>query len=342
MAEDEGRWLYEERSRGLSHKKQNRETEGKLSVSRFCFFWSMLNYSSLAVEQFEGGAGVVVNAQTDGLVVVEGVKGTLDERGQGDVGEGLEVEEATVTPPGGIAVLAFEATCEVGMDGRVDVGLEECPLLLHLGYLVDAMLIVAAEGLPERLLVGGGGGGEASLGDVLQTVGDGLLPAYVMEPEEDLGGTGGGVVEKGGVAGGVLVGGVGASVTAAVEAKAEGVGTVVVGGHPVGTGTGLVAIGLGTVVMAPGKEVVEAEGHHVVDDGFTAAQKHGGEGAGCLRGGEGSGGGAGRVTGEEEGCPVAGNAVGLEVGLLAETAEGVPVGFGEVVAAEGEEGRLNV
>lgn len=95
----------------------------------------------------------------------------------------------------------------------------------------------------------------------------------VVEPEKILFGARGQVVVEAAEGIGILCSGIAAGVTA-VESDSYTIGIMIIGRHPVGPCTRNVAPRFGTVMVSPGKEVMQAQWHHVVNNRFTALEHH--------------------------------------------------------------------
>ena len=155
-----------------------------------------------------------------------------------------------------------------------------------------------------------------------------MVPGQVVEPEQEILGAGFRVVE-GRCPGLIVLVHVAGSAAGAVEADARGVGLVIVGGGPVGAAQALP--GHGAVVRAA-EQVVQPQGHFVVDDGFAGSHHHLPDGIHELLP-EGLERHAGR---SDKGLadPFVGDFLRGQVRIPGEAAEGVPVGLGEHIAAE--------
>lgn len=152
-----------------------------------------------------------------------------------------------------------------------------------------------------------------------------------MEPQQEVFGTGLPVIIQCTQRLGVLAHVVGTDialetwfvVVGAIETEADGVGTVVEAGEPVLAPAFGCAPGFGTVVVASGKDVVESEWHHVIDQGLTTAEEQLGHGTDEVWV-------VGAVVGAEE---VGGDGGGGGLPVVGEASEGVPVGHSEVVGS---------
>ena len=150
----------------------------------------------------------------------------------------------------------------------------------------------------------------------------------MVEPKEKVLGAGGKVVELGGEGLVVLVNIVGA-LAGTVEAYAVLIGLVVEHGRPVGTGAALP--GAWSVVGAA-EDVVEPEGHHIMDGRLAGGHHNVLDGLDELL----VIGLCGNAFGLDEGLayPLVGDLLGAEGRIPAETSEHIPVGLGEDIAGE--------
>ena len=103
----------------------------------------------------------------------------------------------------------------------------------------------------------------------LETIG----PRHTVEPQQITLRTGVDVVVDRAVRLAILRCGIGTSM-GAVETDAILVGLVIVDRTPLDRGMGLILAGTRTIVVVEGEDVVQTNGHHVVDTGFAASQHH--------------------------------------------------------------------
>ena len=206
-------------------------------------------------------------------------------------------------PPPGIARLTFEAPQHGLIAFCVKVRLHVLPYLDELLCLTGSLLVVVAERLPEGV-----------------PIGHEVVPGDVVEPEEEVLGTGVEVVVERTERFGVLLR-VAGTTAAAVEANTLLVSTMVVAGQPVLTGTLRSVPGFGTVVMATGKDVVQAQRHHVASHRLARVEEEGRHGV------EETG-----IGGERLHEELTGYLLGTQALVPGQASEGVPVGLCQVVA----------
>ena len=238
--------------------------------------------------------------------LVEVVDGMLHVLRDGAAGEGLEVEQTGIAPPLCVAGLDAEFALNLAETLGINEGLHGIPDGEEAAGLVHALVVLMAEFVPE----------DAS---ALHLV----VPGHVVEPGDEVLGARADVVVETAERLRILLD-VGRACEGAVEAHADRVGLVVVGRGPVDSHPLGGIPRLGSVVVGTGKDVVDAEGHHVVD-ACLAASKHHAEEGGIDR--------WGIECGFE---PFFGDVLRGQRWIPGRTAEGIPVGLSEVMAAPGD------
>ncbi len=166
-------------------------------------------------------------------------------------GEGAEIVEAGGAPLFGVVELVLQTRIDFLPALIVDLGLGLTPDADEILNLFHATGVAVL-----HLFVDGAAALEA------------IGPGHMVEPEQVALGTGADIVVERTVGLAILGGGVGTGV-GAVETDAETIGLMVIDGAPLEGIGGDEAAGLGTIVLVEGEDVMEADGHHVVDAGFS-------------------------------------------------------------------------
>ena len=172
----------------------------------------------------------------------------------GSLRERLEIEQTGVAPPFCVAGLDAELALYLVETLGIDIRLHGVPDGQEMARLVDAVVVLMAEFVPERTAV-------------LHLV----VPRHVVEPGEQVLRTGIDVVVELAECLRILLD-IGGTRRGAVEAHTDSVGLVVVGWGPVGTHALGSVPRLWSVMVGAGKDVVNAQRHHVVDACLAAVQ----------------------------------------------------------------------
>ena len=168
--------------------------------------------------------------------------------------EGLEIQQTGVAPPLCVTSLDAQFTLHFIEALTVHIGLHGIPYGQEMACLVDSVVVLVAQLVPE---------GATALHLV--------VPRHVVEPGQQVFRTGVDVVIQTAELFGILLD-IGRTIQRAVEAQSDAVGLVIVGRRPVGTHSTWGIPRFRSVVMGTGKDVVNAQRHHIADASLAAVQ----------------------------------------------------------------------
>ena len=167
------------------------------------------------------------------------------------MGEAFEICEANLAPLFGVLELMLETDVDLLPALGVDVGLGLVPNADEVLNLVDSTSVVIL-----HLLV--------DCATALETI----APGHTVEPQQITLWTGVDIIVNLTIGLAILGSGVRASMRA-VETDTVVVGLVIVNWAPLNRIAWDKAIGLGTIVLVEGEDMVQADWHHIIDTGFA-------------------------------------------------------------------------
>jgi len=162
-------------------------------------------------------------------------------------------------PQTGIVELCDEELVDLPPSHGIDITHHGRTLPQHTigGHTAHPRIVVVAEALPQRAAVG-----------------EPIVPRHMVKPQQILFGAGLEMLIERPVGFAILCRGSGPRGHSAVKAQSLCVGLMIVDGTPLQGIFRLVAIGLRTIVMVEGEDMVQAERHHIIDACLMRGEHH--------------------------------------------------------------------